>query len=274
MDLSKVRMVITDMDGTLLDSGHEVSSKFFSQFQELKKRNIKFVAASGRQYFSIIEKLDPIKEDIIVVAENGAYVREREKEILATPLNNNTIKEILDLLKGIKEIHTVLCGKTNAYINGESEAFQQKLREYYSEYTVVDDLTAFDGEILKIALYHFHSSEQHIYPIVKHLESKLKVKVSGENWLDLSEMNANKGYALQKLQRLYGINEQETMVFGDYNNDLEMLALGHFSFAMANAHPNVKAVANYSTASNDDMGVEQILDQLLDSQNKSLFINT
>jgi Cof subfamily protein (haloacid dehalogenase superfamily) len=265
MDLSKVRMVITDMDGTLLNSEHEVSSKFFAQFQELKKRNIKFVAASGRQYFSIVEKLDPIKEDIIVVAENGAYVREREKEILVTPLHHNTIREVLNLLNGATGVHTVLCGKTNAYINGESKAFQQKLREYYSEYSVVDDLADFDGEILKIALYHFHSSEQHIYPIVKHLESKLKVKVSGENWLDISEMNANKGYALQKLQELYGIDERETLVFGDYNNDLEMLAMGHFSFAMANAHPNVKAVANYSTANNDEMGVEQVLDKLLKS---------
>src|SRR5690606_9934134 len=199
------------------------------------------------------------------VAENGAYVRERENEILVTPLNNNTIQEVLNLLNGVTGVHTVLCGKTNAYINGESRAFRQKLREYYSEYSVVDDLAAFDGQILKIALYHFQSSEQHIYPIVKHLESSLKVKVSGENWLDISEMNANKGYALQKLQELYGINKGETMVFGDYNNDLEMLAMGHFSYAMANAHPNVKAIANYSTASNDEMGVEQVLDELLRS---------
>lgn len=269
MDLSKVRMVVTDMDGTLLNSDHEVSSKFFAQFQELKKQDIKFVAASGRQYFSIIEKLHAIKDDIIVVAENGAYVRDQKKEILATPLNNKVIKEVLGLLKGVEGVHIVLCGKMNAYINGESEVFQQKLREYYSEYTVLDDLAAFEGEILKIALFHFQNSETHIYPIVKHLESKLKVKVSGENWLDLSEMNANKGYALQKLQELYGISKQETMVFGDYNNDLEMLAMGHFSFAMANAHPNVTAVANYTTASNDDMGVEQVLDQLLGSKTKS-----
>lgn len=270
MDLSKVRMVVSDMDGTLLNSDHEVSSTFLAQFQELKKQDIKFVAASGRQYFSIVEKLDAIKEDIIVVAENGAYVREREREILATPLNNGTIKEVLDLLKGAVGVHIVLCGKTNAYINGESKAFHKKLGEYYSEYTVLDDLASFDGEILKIALFHFESSEKHIYPLVRHLESRLKVKVSGENWLDLSEMNANKGYALQKLQEQYNISRQETMVFGDYNNDLEMLAMGHFSFAMANAHPNVMAAANYRTASNDDLGVEQILDRLIKSQSDRL----
>ena len=55
------------------------------------------------------------------------------------------------------------------------------------------------------------------------------------------------------------------MVFGDYNNDLEMLALGKFSFAMANAHPTVKKMANYHTLSNDELGVEVILKKLLAS---------
>ena len=54
------------------------------------------------------------------------------------------------------------------------------------------------------------------------------------------------------------------MVFGDYNNDLEMLAMADFSFAMKNAHPNVLEVANYTTTSNDDFGVERILEKLLE----------
>ena len=56
------------------------------------------------------------------------------------------------------------------------------------------------------------------------------------------------------------------MVFGDFNNDLEMLQEAFFSYAMANAHPNVKSVARFSTRSNDEMGVEFILEQLLDAK--------
>ena len=251
------------MDGTLLNSQHEVSDKFFFLFEELKKRDIKFVAASGRQYNSIIDKLNAIKDDIIVVAENGAFVKKQDKELLATPLNQTTIKRTIDLLKNIEGIHPVLCGKNNAYTNGSSDAFLNKLSEYYSEFSVLNDLSSFDGEVLKIAIYHFESSEKHIYPWVKHLEPDLKVKVSGENWLDISHMNANKGYALQYIQEKYGISRQETMVFGDYNNDLEMLSMADFSFAMANAHPNVTAVANFKTKSNDENGVEFVLEQLL-----------
>lgn len=251
------------MDGTLLNSKHEVSSKFFLLFEELKKRDIKFVAASGRQYNSIVDKLDAIKDDIIVVAENGAFVKRQEQELLATPLNYTTIKNTIELLKNVEGIHPVLCGKNNAYINGNSDDFVNKLREYYSEFSILNDIASYDGEVLKIAIYHFESSEKYIYPLVNHLESELKVKVSGENWLDISHMNANKGYALQHIQEKFGISRQETMVFGDYNNDLEMLAMADFSFAMANAHPNVTAAANFKTKSNDEYGVETVLEQLL-----------
>ena len=79
MDLSKIKMVVTDMDGTLLNSNHEVSERFFKLFEELKRRNILFVAASGRQYNSIIDKLHPIKQDILVIAENGGYVVQQEQ---------------------------------------------------------------------------------------------------------------------------------------------------------------------------------------------------
>tara|TARA_R110002050_G_scaffold190539_2_gene325207 strand:+ start:1086 stop:1880 length:795 start_codon:yes stop_codon:yes gene_type:complete len=263
MDLSQIKMVVTDMDGTLLNSKHEVSNRFFNLFTELRKRNILFVAASGRQYNSIIDKLEPIKNDIIVIAENGGFAVQNEKEIVSTPLPNHTKNEVITLLKDVKHIHPVLCGKHNAYINNDSALFEQKLKEYYSNYQVLDNLTDFDGEIVKIAIYHFESSEKFIYPKVFHLENELQVKISGANWVDISSKNANKGYALQKVMQENNIQPHELLVFGDYNNDLEMLALADYSVAMENAHPNVLKLANYSTSSNDDFGVERILEKII-----------
>jgi hydroxymethylpyrimidine pyrophosphatase-like HAD family hydrolase len=97
------------------------------------------------------------------------------------------------------------------------------------------------------------------------LEQNFKVKVSANHWVDISENIANKGYAIKHIQKLYNINESETMVFGDYNNDIEMLKLGHYSYAMDNAHPNVKTIANYLTKSNNEKGVEIVIKQLIDS---------
>lgn len=263
MDLSQIKMVVTDMDGTLLNSNHEVSDRFFELFSELKRRGILFVAASGRQYNSIIDKLHSIRQDIVVVAENGGYVMRKGEELLATLLPKDKRNMVLEVLNSVENIYPVLCGKQNAFLTGNSDSFADLLKQYYSAFQIVEDLTQVDAEILKVAIYHFESSERFVYPAVKHLEGDLKVKVSGANWVDISSPKANKGFALQKLQEMYKIKPEETMVFGDYNNDLEMLTRATYSFAMANAHPDVKKIANYHTGSNDDFGVERILEKLL-----------
>ncbi|MBC7000638.1 HAD family hydrolase [Cytophaga sp. FL35] len=263
MDLSSIKMVVTDMDGTLLNSNHEVSKEFFRLFEQLKERGIIFVAASGRQYHSIIDKLYPIKDDIIVIAENGGFAKQKDEVLVSTPLSQDSKQEVLKILESVENIHPVLCGSQKAYIRNDSTEFEDKLKEYYTEYELLENLSDFNGEILKIAIYHHVSSEKYIYPFVSHLEGKLKVKVSGENWVDVSSPNAHKGFALKKVQEMNDVKPHETMVFGDYNNDLEMLALADFSFAMENAHPNVLQAANYKTANNDNLGVERILQKLL-----------
>lgn len=257
-------MVVTDMDGTLLNSNHEVSSRFFELFKKMKQRGIHFVAASGRQYSSMISKLDSIKDDMIFISENGAYVKRQEEVLLTTPIKTENIHDILKLIKGVENAHPVLCSKNNAYVSGSSSKFINLLKEYYSEFEIVENQLNVTDEVLKVAIYHFEDSEQFIYPAVKHLESSLKVKVSGSNWVDVSHENAHKGYALEKVMKEYDIASNEILVFGDYNNDLEMLLLSDYSFAMANAHPNVKRVAKFETSTNNDFGVEVILEKLLD----------
>src|SRR5690606_6724895 len=94
MDLSQIKLVASDMDGTLLNSNHEVSNLFLELFKEFKKYNILFVAASGRPYYSIIEKLHSIKDDIIIVAENGGIVIEKDKLLLSTPIKKEYLSEV------------------------------------------------------------------------------------------------------------------------------------------------------------------------------------
>lgn len=262
-DFSQVRLVVCDMDGTLLNSNHEVSDRFFELFGALDQKNIRFVAASGRQYDSMRDKLAPIQDDVLFIAENGALTKFRDRTLHLRPLPKEDVHKVLGTVKARSDIHPVLCCSTTAYVTGESNDFTELLREYYTTVQVVDDLGSVDDEVLKVAIYHFESSEEYIYPLVRHFEDTLKVKVSGAHWVDVSHTDAHKGYALKQVMDQYGIGPHELMVFGDFNNDIEMLQLADFSFAMANAHPNVKAVAKYQTTSNDDFGVERVLKNLI-----------
>lgn len=267
MDFSKVKLVVTDMDGTLLNSKSEVSDRFFTIYKQLKKHNIQFIAASGRQYYSIVDRFEDIRDEITIVAENGAFAKHGDQELFSSEIPFQSIAKSIHILRKLNNVYIVLCGKNAAYIETKDEQFINMFKNYYSEYKLVDDLTEITNDtFFKIAAYHFDCSETYIYPAVKHLESELQVIVSGEHWLDISHNNANKGFALNILQQQLGITKEETMVFGDYNNDLKMLALGDFSFAMENAHPNVKSVAKFRTKNNNEFGVEIVLEQLINSK--------
>ncbi len=271
MDLSQIKLVATDMDGTLLNSKGEVSRHFFELFEELNNLGVTFVAASGRQYYSIIDKLKPIKDDIYVIAENGALTMRQNEELQTTEIDRETYLELLDITKTLQGSQVILCGRKKGYIEDYGQDFVDMFSEFYDRYEIVDDLAQVTNDkYLKIAVCNQKGSEKYLYPALKHLENRLKVKVSGEIWLDLSHNLANKGHALQQLQHNYKISPEETMVFGDYNNDLEMMTTAKYSFAMQNAHPNVKAVANYTTKSNNENGVEYILQKMIDAKKTSV----
>ena len=251
------------MDGTLLNSNHQVSERFFELFHKLNAKGIQFVAASGRQYHSMVSKLHAIKNDIIFIAENGAIIREREKEISSTPLSPKLVNQLVGIIQDIDDAGIMLCGKYTSFFDGSSSQFLLELVEYYSNYEVVENFQSVNEEIVKIAVYHEISSEKYLYPEMQHYADEVLVKVSGQHWLDINHVNAHKGNALTEVMNLLGVNRNEVLVFGDYFNDLEMLDLVDHSFAMANAHPKVKEVAKYQTLSNNELGVETILEKLI-----------
>nr|WP_231962858.1 HAD family hydrolase [Polaribacter sp. KT25b] len=268
MDFSKVKLVVSDMDGTLLNSEGKVSSQFFTLFKELQKHNINFCAASGRQYNSIVHKLSAIKNEIHVIAENGAIAKKGNKTLLTNSLASEKITKIIPALRNIKKANIVLCSQNAAFIESTDQHFISMFQEYYSSFQIVDDLLEIAKTIpvLKIAIYHFDSSEEFIYPAIKHLKNDYLLKISGQNWLDISDEKANKGNALREVQKLLKVTKEETMVFGDYHNDIEMMQEANFSFAMKNAHKDIKELANYETESNDNFGVEKILEKLIKSK--------
>lgn len=261
--LKDVKLVVTDMDGTLLNPSHEVSKLFMDQFWALKEKGVTVVAASGRQHNSIVEKLAPIEKELTVIAENGAMTTFHGKETVFTPYPKIHLDKTLALLKRQENMHPVLCTNGSAFIAKGQDKFEPILREFYSAFNVIDHLEDCTQEVLKIAIYHFESSEKYIYPVVQDLANVVKIKISGPNWVDLSHPNANKGFALNALQKHLGVSPEQTMVFGDYFNDLEMIEQAHFSYAMANAHPEIIKKAQYKTLSNSEFGVETVLKELL-----------
>jgi hydroxymethylpyrimidine pyrophosphatase-like HAD family hydrolase len=150
----------------------------------------------------------------------------------------------------------VLCGKRSAYVERPDERFLANVRPYYAQLAVVDDLLAVrDDEVLKVAVYDFGAAETGAGPALAALDGPVRSMVSQEHWVDVMSPTADKGAALEAVQRSLGITRDQTMAFGDYLNDLGMLRAAAWSFAMDNAHPSVRAEARFVAPGNNANGV-------------------
>lgn len=265
--MNDIKLIVTDMDGTFLNSQYEVSPDFPVIYEELKKRNILFVPASGRQMPGITQYFAEIKDEIGFIAENGGYVIYKDEELFADKLEHQYITEIIKTVREIPGARAVLSAKKKAYYESNDARFVNYFTRYYTENQKVDDLTIeVDDDAFKIAVYHPDGSEKNIYPYLKHFENEnLEVVVSGKFWVDIMNRNINKGKALEIIQKKLNILPSQTMAFGDYMNDIEMLKNSKFSYAMENAHPSVKEAARFETSNNDTFGVLEVIEDYLKS---------
>ena len=132
---------------------------------------------------------------------------------------------------------------------------------YYKSLTVtqsLEDVIA-DGCIGKIAILVDEHRAEEVYRNLPALHPDFKVVLSGSEWLDVANRDVNKGSGADALQQTLGISRDESMAFGDYLNDCELLDAVTESYAMGNAHPELKARAKHITDTNDCDGVMKIL---------------
>ena len=259
-----IKFIATDMDGTLLNSNNEIHADFYPMFQSLKEKDIIFAAASGRQYYNLVDRFEDIKDNMMFIAENGTFVMHKGKEILLNSLDRRIALELIKIGHTIENAYVILCGKKAAYIDNTDKRFMEQVNKYYAKVKIVDDLSKVHDNILKVTICDFNGSENNSYKYFTDYNDKVQIAVAGEIWLDMMAKGVNKGLAISKLQKLLNIKHEETMVFGDYLNDLEMMQSAYHSYAMENAHSDLKKVARFMAKSNDDNGVVRTIKEKLE----------
>ena len=259
-----IKLIATDMDGTFLNDDNQFPEDFYEVFHKLNEKGILFGAASGRQYYNLVERFHDIKDDMLFIAENGTYIVYKGKELYSHTLNLNEAKKFVELARGIEGVHIVLCGKKSAYIEDSAPDALAEINKYYTRCEVVKDLMEVEDEILKVSLLDFKGAEQNSVPFFTPYKEAYKITVGGYHWMDIMNAGANKGIAVRKVQELLNIDVDETMVFGDYLNDMEMMQSAFYSFAMGNAHEKIKEIARFEAKTNNQSGViETIKEHIL-----------
>lgn len=267
-----IRLVVADMDGTFLDGDHEVPAGSAELIDELKAAGIMFAPASGRQYYRLLDMFSSHEEGMPFIAENGTYLALDGAEIGSWTVAPGTVAGIIETVAKLatsRDVGLVLCGKESAYTARSDDAFLTEATKYYARLTVVEDLSSITDEALKMAAYDFGDAETALYRELRKFSPAHQVVLSGRHWVDIMNPESNKGMATRILQKHLRIGPDNTIAFGDFLNDLEMMREATHSFAMANAHPDIVAASTFIAPSNAVGGVQQVLRAVLEQKQMS-----
>ncbi|PPJ33770.1 HAD family hydrolase [Nocardia nova] len=256
------------MDGTLLTDSGAVPDTFWPLLDVMRSRGVTFVPASGRQYATLAALFEQSPDGVSYIAENGCHVVHSGVAVSTTCLEFDTVLQVVQATReapNAAELGLVVCGLNSAYIERTDPAFVAEAAKYYARLERVDDLAAVTDKVLKLAIHDFTDAERTAERVFGSIAAREQVVVSGQHWIDIMSRDADKGRAVQSLQEALGISPARTAAFGDYLNDLEMLEAARWSFAMANAHPEVRARARYLAPANDEDGVVTVLSRIFGS---------
>ena len=260
-----IKLIASDLDGTLVPEGTpDINPQVLEVISRLKEKGILFAAASGRQYQSMYKLLEPIKDDVIFIAENGGYVVCRDRDIDCCSFDRPLFEEIVRYLRKKENGYVLVNTPKTAYMDCKDLDFVDQMRKGYKlKLEHVKDVLQVREPVVKVALYCSDDAAAAAEPAKALFQGRAHVMAAGTNWVDFVREGVDKGAALQKIQQLMHIKKEETMAFGDNHNDIGMLNCAGESYAVANAREEVKQAAKYIAESNTQDGVLKILRTLL-----------
>lgn len=261
--MSMPKIIALDLDGTLLDSRKD----FPAEFPEWVRSHPEtaFVLASGRQIYALLDQFSEIKDLLWYIAENGACVYHAGEFLCVDSMKPEDSLKVLEEFEGVPDCEPLVCGLESAYVRDCGGQAKEESTKYYTHIEYNDDLRscALKDRILKIAIFVNGFRAEEVYTSLLPRKDGLLTLLSGDSWIDIANASVGKGAALRAIQGILGASPEETAAFGDYLNDMSLFEAAVESYAMANAHPELKDAAKHITRyTNDENGVMEALKEM------------
>lgn len=244
-----IKLIASDLDGTILLNGAQsVDDTLFKTIQKILDRGIIFAPASGRQYNSLLELFEPVKDNLMYIAENGALVMYKNEVLFKKPMERELALEIIEDVYNHNQCEVLVSGLNVAYIKPKTEEYLQRMTSVVKYKTsIIENFEDIEEDILKVSvcdLSGIHNSKEYF---TKKWSDKVLTAVSGDVYLDFNAKGVNKGAAMKNIQQKLGITPDQCMAFGDNYNDIEMLQNVAHSYAMERAVADIKQHAKFTT---------------------------
>lgn len=261
-----IKLVITDLDGTFLNSKGDYDRALFAEVRQLmQEKEVQFAACTGKQCERVEELFGEHTSDMWILGDSATRIKRNGEFVYQSLIRNELGLQIIETLQKVNPQHVVIaCTPSGAVIRQDTPAhIAERVRKSYTFLRKIDDLGTLTDDFVKITVYDEQGTCPQTRPHLIPFEEMVYIVVSEAAWIDIADYGVHKGTTIKKLQELLNVGKHETMAFGDGYNDIELLAEAEYSFAMLNAFDETKTVANFITGYNDDNAVLHTIKRIL-----------
>lgn len=273
---SKIKLVVTDLDGTLLDEQKRISPRNMAAIRAMQEKGIIFTMASGRSVFTFIDYLRQAKVDAPCISCNGAliYNEHRDEVVYSKPMDPDQLWQIHTILDKGDEDYMIYSTMAVYYPRGsvriqfflDYNELAKKNGTPQTKLIPVEELFV-DGKprepVYKIFFQSDHDNRIEEVRRCCAAFDDLETVQSMPSNLDIMPSGVSKGKALLRLADHLGLSMAEVAAFGDHNNDAPMLREAGLSFGMANGTELVRASCTHIAPDNEHDGFAQMVERYI-----------
>ena len=254
-----IKLIATDMDGTLLDERGEVDLPRLERLLDhLDQKGIRFVIATGNEIHRMRQLLGPLVKRVTLVVANGARIFEDDEMILGKFWDRELVEAVLAYFKGREISDQLVVSAVNGGFVKEGTVFTEV--EKFMQPEVIEALYKRMKFVPELTADLFDQVRREVQQA---FGDQLMAVSSGFGSMDLLQAGIHKAWGLAQLMEMWQLNASQVMAFGDSGNDIEMLEMAAHSYAVANAEEAVKAVAKHLAPSHQEGGVYQVIEEYL-----------
>lgn len=259
------KMIVIDIDDTLITNEGVVTEETAQAIREAEDQGVKVVLATGRMFASAKKVADTIGIQTPIISYQGGYIMDwvNDTVLYEKSIPSDVIKSVINFCEE-QNYHLQIYSHDKLYGKVENEKIK-----FYSEMHgipfYIEELTHFiDQPVTKMIIFE---DPEHIDRVAEELNAGERddcyITKSKPYFLEILHKEVNKGAAVEFLANYYGIDLEDVITIGDSWNDIPLLSVAGLPVAMGNATEELKKMAKYVTASNNENGVQEVIEKFI-----------
>ena len=264
------QLLVTDIDGTLLNDNNQVTPKTLEAFQQIKREGIKIALATGRFFPDAHYFAKRIACHCPMILIHGAVIQSFEGSIISQQILPTESIPVLVELAQKEEIPYQIFQDDRFIMPRKTKWNDIYINNSEIKPLIISDIVQYLKLHQDVFAFTFFGTPERLDSMRKKIEEKLNGSISianaHPNLLEVVAQGVNKGKTLKKLASYLEIPLSKVIAIGDNYNDIEMIKMAGLGVAMGNAHQEVKDVATYITTDNNHDGIAHFISTLLSHQ--------